>query len=460
MLTADYADQDPASAEPGADRQVTPAAAAHAALQLAMRMGDVLLSAGMSANDVVVFMLRVTHAYGLTGVHVDVTYTSISASAYHDPRQPPITSIRVVRPTIVDYTKVRRLDRLSTRIEAGLPIDEAAAALERIRSAPHPYARWVSMLGNAGVGPAASLLFTTSWKIILITFLTGCFVDVMQRAFERRRVPPFFQQLAAAGLITLVAAGIAYAGERGVGFFVGLDPTLVVVGGIVMLVAGMMIVGAVQDAIDGFYVTASARVFEVFMRTAGIVAGIVIALRLAQQVGAPLSITTELGAFGPLAAQFVGVALIAALFALSSYADAVTILLSAGMALVAWLGYTSVVQLGAGEVLADTAGALLASVLTTLIVRRTHMPGFGLITAALLPLVPGLTLYQGLLQLVGTGPGGGDPTGAATLLRALGIAVGIGAGASLGIFLGRPIVDQLRRITFRSRKRGALESNE
>lgn len=461
MLTADHADRDPspvapdggaASAEHGAGAGPSDTTA-HAVLRLAMRIGDELLSAGMSANDVVVFMLRVTNAYGLPGVHVDVTYTSISASHHPGPGLSPVTSIRVVRPTVVDYTKVRRLDRFGADVEAGLPIDEATAALERIRSAPHPYPRFMSILGHAGVAPAASLLFTTSWKIILVTFLTGGLVDLMLTAFNRRRVPPFFQQLAAAGLITLVAAGIAAAGARGVTFFVGLDPTLVVVGGIVMLVAGMMIVGAVQDAIDQFYVTASARVFEVFMRTAGIVAGIVIALRLAQNMGAPLSISADPVAFGPLGAQFVGVALIAALFALAAYADAVTIVLAAAMGLVAWLGFTSVLRIGGGDVPADAVGALLAAVLTTLIVRRTHVPGFGLISAALLPLVPGLALYQGLLQLVGTGSGTGNPgAGAATLLHALGVAVGIGAGASLGTFLGRPIVDQLRRITFRNRR--------
>jgi hypothetical protein len=39
------------------------------------------------------------------------------------------------------------------------------------------------------------------------------------------------------------------------------------------------------------------------------------------------------------------------------------------------------------------------------------------------------------------------------LLRAAGVALAIGAGASLGTFLGRPIVDQLRRIPFPSRWR-------
>jgi hypothetical protein len=44
---------------------VTPPAAA---LNLAMQVGDCLLSAGMSANDVVVAMLGITDAYGPTGV--------------------------------------------------------------------------------------------------------------------------------------------------------------------------------------------------------------------------------------------------------------------------------------------------------------------------------------------------------------------------------------------------------
>jgi len=139
----------------------------------------------------------------------------------------------------------------------GLPIGEAARALDRIEEAPRRYPRWVPMIGNAGVSAGVSLLFTTSWKIILATFFTGLIVDRLLAALEHWRVPPFFQQFAGAGFITLIAAGITEATAQGVGFFVGVGPTLVVVGGIVMLVAGMTIVGAAQDAIDEFYLTAS-----------------------------------------------------------------------------------------------------------------------------------------------------------------------------------------------------------
>lgn len=442
------ADAHPAVAE------TRPPVDAHTVLDLAMRVGDALLTAGMSANDVVVLMLRITRAYGLRRVHVDVTYTAISASYYPTPGGAPTTSIRVVQADVVDYTRVRRLDRLRFEIEGGLGLDEAVAAFERISAAPQPYPRFVSTLGNAAVGPAVSLLFTTSWKVMLITFLTNLALDRILTGLDRRRVPPFFQNFAAAGLVTGVAAGITYAGSHGVAFFAGVDPTLVVVGGIILLVAGMMIVGAVQDAIDEFYVTASARVLEVVLRTAGIVAGIAVALRVAQQVGAPLTISAEPVALGPIGYTVAGAALIAAFFALWAYADAITIVLAAVMALLGWLTYTTMRELNAGDILANATGALVAALVTTLLVRRTSVPGFGLISAALLPLVPGLALYNGLLQLVGPSPDTADAAaGGSTLLLAFGVALGIGAGASLGTYLGRPIAEQLRRIPF-PRRRG------
>jgi uncharacterized membrane protein YjjB (DUF3815 family) len=148
------------------------------------------------------------------------------------------------------------------------------------------------------------------------------------------------------------------------------------------------------------------------------------------------------------------VALIAAFYAVWAYADAVTILLAAAMSALGWLTFTAAVRAGAGVLLADAAGALVAALITTLLVRRTSVPGFGLISAALLPLVPGLALYNGLLQLIGPSTAQADPAGgASTLLLALGVALAIGAGASLGTFLGRPIVEQLRRIPFPTRRR-------
>jgi uncharacterized membrane protein YjjP (DUF1212 family) len=428
------------SGSPGQIGDPTPAAGA---LDLAMQIAGSLLAAGMSANDVALVALGITRTYGLRRVHVDVTYTSISASYYPALGVPPITCVRIVQPGVTDYGQVRALDRLSIEIGRGLPLREAAANFQNVRAARRRYPWWVSMLGNAGVGVGSVLLFSTSWQILLITLVSGCLLDRLLAGLERVRVPPFFSQCAGAAMMTLIAVGTTAAGRSGVKVLSGVDPTLIVVGGIVMLLVGMTIVGAMQDAIDQFYVTASARLLEVTLQTAGIVVGIVAVLQLVPRLGAPVMISPNPVGLGPLSAQFLGAGLICASFAVWAYADLATIALTVAIGLLGWAGYSATATLGVSEVPASAAGAFAA----TLVIRRSSIPSFALISAALLPLVPGLSLYNGLLQLVGTVPGRGDPAaGAATLFVAVSVALGIAAGATLGTYLGRPIANQLRRI--------------
>ena len=53
-----------------------------------------------------------------------------------------------------------------------------------------------------------------------------------------------------------------------------VDPSLVVTANIVMLLAGIGFMGALQDALSGFYVTGGARLTEALLATAGIIAGV------------------------------------------------------------------------------------------------------------------------------------------------------------------------------------------
>jgi uncharacterized membrane protein YjjP (DUF1212 family) len=423
------------------------AAQARKALELALRVGDVLLTAGMSANDVVVEMLRITEAYGLKRVHIDLTFTSITVTYYAAPTTVPMTLVRTVQPDVLDFTKVRRVQSLVEAIHAGLPLEDAINSLERIRDAPHPYSEWVASAGNASIAPGVTLLFTVSWQILVIAFITGFAVDRLLAWASARRLPPFFSQFAGAAFITLVATGVYALGAHGADILLSVDPTLIVVGGIILLVAGMTAVGAMQDAIDQFYVTASARFLEVAMMTGGIVLGIVAGLQVGVALGHPIAVSTEPLILGPVVGQFVGATVISAAFALSAYAGFETVVLAGLMGALGWAGYFGMVTLGFREVPANAAGALLAAFVATIVARRSRTPGFGLIAAAILPLVPGLSLFTGLLQAVGTlGQPGDLAASGITLLQALGVAVGIAAGATLGTYLGRPVKEQLRRI--------------
>jgi uncharacterized membrane protein YjjP (DUF1212 family) len=416
-------------------------------LDLAMSIGERLLVSGMSANDVVVQMLRVTRAYGLSSVHIDLTYTSIGVTHHRGPTRRPLSMVRIVQPVVVDYSKAREISRLLTRIEAGLGIDEARAAYDEIFWAPPPYPRWISLLGSGGIAAGVSLTFSTSWLLALIGFAAATGAESLLRWLHSHRVPPFFAQAAVAGGITMVAAGVHQLGRRGVPLFEDMDPTLIVVGGIVMLLAGVMIVGAVQDAIDQFYVTASARLLEVAMRTAGIVAGILVAVRVLDVWDVSFRVVNTPGSSGPLWAQFVGAGLISLSFAVYCFADVATAVLTAAVGLIGYGAYAALVDAGTSEIVSNTTAALAVGGLATLLVRGTDAPGFGMESGALLPLVPGLALLNGLLEMTG-----GDPAnpaivaGGRSLFLALLVALGIAAGATLGTYLGRPVNDQLRRL--------------
>jgi len=416
-------------------------------LGLTMRVGDHLLASGMSANDVVVQMLRITRAYGITGVHVDLTYTSITVTHYRGSAKAPLTVTRVVQPLIVDYTKVRDLDRLLVRIEHGLGINEATTAYETISLARPPYPAWVAGLGSGGIAAGASLTFSTSPVLVSLSFLAAVLMERLLGVLNRRRVPPFFSQALVSGTMTMFAAGVAQLGVLGFAPFEDIDPTLIVVGGIVMLLAGVMIVGAVQDAIDQFYVTASARMLEVVMRTAGIVAGILVALDALDSWGVGFEIVNTSVSTAPLWTQYAGAGVIALSFAVYSYADLGTIALTMSVALVGWSVYVALAESGSSELASNTAGALAVGFLATLIVRSTNAPGFGMETGGLLPLVPGLALLNGLLRMVGQGSD--NPAivaGGRSLFAGVLVALGIAAGATLGTYLGRPVTDQVRRL--------------
>ncbi len=424
-----------------------PASREGVALELAMRIGDMFMVAGMSANDATVYILKICNAYGLERVHVDVTFTSITASYYPGQGLPPISSVRVVRPSTIDLSRISDLERLVVRIQQGLDLDKAVRSFDLVRAKPHPYPGWIAALGSGGIGWSISLLFSTDWRVILLAFLSGLLLGRLLKGLDQLGVPPFFRQFSGTFVMVFITATVSALGRWGVPFFGGLDPTMIAVGGIFQMVAGAVIVAAAQDAIDSFHVTATARILEVVMLTSGIVVGLIAGLSFTGALGMWVYIAPEPLRLGPLWAQFLGAGLVAALSVMGNYADRKTFLLAGLTGCIGWAGFTIGSELSLNGIAANAVGALALSLVATLLVRRSAIPGFALVSSGMLALVPGLALYNGMTQLVGTHFTPADTDlGLQMLGRALAIALAISAGATLGTFLGRPLSDQLRRI--------------
>ena len=408
--------------------------AAHSALELALRLGESMLAVGVGAGDVTATMLRVAAAYRLTSCQVDVTYTSLTVS-WNRPGGVPLTGMRIVRARTTDYTRLHAVTALARDINDGLvDVEEAHRRLDRIVSRPHPYRRAVVTLALAGMAAAVGFLLGGGWRVAVVAALTTAVIDRMMRSLNRWRLPYFFQQAAGGALVTIVAVMLVVLGT-------GVRTSLVVGAGLVVLLAGLSLVGAAEDAISGFHLTAAARAFEVMTLTGGIVVGIAAVLDLARRFEVPLAVADPVALAVPLPVQLAAAVAVASCFAASSYAGfrhAVVAGLAGGLSLAAfWLAR----DLGTGPAAASAAAAAVVGFCGEGLTERLRLPPLLIAVSGIIPLLPGLTIYRGLFALILESD---VAAGLGHLTTAVMIGMALAAGVTLGEFLASRVREQDR----------------
>ncbi|WP_448612592.1 threonine/serine ThrE exporter family protein [Modestobacter sp. URMC 112] len=416
---------------------------AHAALGLALRIGESMLAIGASAADVTATVLRVAAAYGLTSCQVDVTFTSLLVS-YTRENAVPLTAMRTVRPRGMDYTRLQGMTDLARAVEAGgLDIEEAHRRLDRVVSAPHTYRRAVHALGWSGVAGSMGILLGGGWLVALIAALTTATIEQSMRVLDRRGLPLFYQQVVGASIATGVAVLLVV-------WDVDVRSSLVVAAGIVVLLAGLSLVGAAEDAISGFPVTAAARAFEVVTLTAGIVVGIAGVLDLVQRAQVPLDVVPESPSAAPFVVGLLASAGIAGFWALASEARPRATGLAALAGALAWTTFWAASWLGSGPAVASGIAAVAIGFCGELLTERLRIPPMLVAVCGIVPLLPGLTIYQGLFAIVVDADIQG---GLSALVGAGAIGLALAAGVTLGEYLGRPVRGGRDHFDRRARRR-------
>jgi uncharacterized membrane protein YjjP (DUF1212 family) len=416
---------------------------AHAALGLALRIGASMLAVGASAADVTATVLRVAAGYGLAHCQVDVTFTSITVS-YDREDAVPLTAMRTVRTSRTDYTRLQGITDLARAVAGGaLDVEEAHRRLDAVVSAPSTYRRTVSALGWAGVAGSVGFLLGGGWLEALIAALTTALIEQVLRVLNRRSLPSFFQQAAGAALATGVAVLL-------LAWDVDVRTSLVVAAGIVVLLAGLSLVGAAQDAISGFPVTAAARAFEVVTLTAGIVVGIAGVLDVASRAGIPMDVVDAAPSTVPFAVGLAASTGIAGGWALACHARPRAVVLAAVAGALAWTTYWAAGGLGAGPALASGVAAVVLGFCGELLTDRLRIPPQLVAVCGIVPLLPGLAIYRGLFAIVVEADIEG---GLAALVGAAAIGLALAAGVTLGEYLGRPVSARRDRYDERVRRR-------
>lgn len=397
----------------------------HAVFDLAMRIGEGMLTNGAAASEVTATVLRIISSSGIRNVSVTVTFDEVSISYLPDPEAAPFTRIRAAGARIQDFTKLEAFEQIAEDyVKGAATLEESTARIALVPSAAPSYPSWLVAAALALMGGAAAYGLGAGILVTLAATATAAFLAVQTESLVRRRIPLFYVQ-AAGGFVAAAAAIAVHL----------IDParssSIVVVACLIILLAGLTSIGAMQDAITGWYVTASARMVETIMLTVGLIVGVRGGLLAADLLGADLSVSAPMSvSLSSVPVVLVSGALMGLGYAISVQTPPRSLAWCAVIAAVSALGANLLTDTGIERVWAVGATSLAAGVIAVLMAQQVRAPALTFVMAGVIPLVPGSRIYAGLL-LIGT-----DLTaGAAKLFEAGEVAVALAAGAVLGQLL-------------------------
>lgn len=407
----------------------------HAVFDLAMRIGEGLLTNGAAASEVTATVLRVTGSSGLRNVSVQVTFDEVTISYLHDDVSTPFTRVRSARTRVQDVARLAAYEDITHGYITGeLSLEEARQRAAAVPRQKPTYGLGLFVAGFAVLGGGAALSLGAGTLIVVAATLASGFLIFAGEMMGRRQIPPFYAQ-ALGGLVGVLTAML-------VGF---IDPTvnssIVVVACIIVQLAGLTSIGAVQDAVTGWYLTAAGRILETLMLTVGLVVGVrggllladLIAVDIAVSATMPVSLITVLVMTVAGAAMGLGYGISAQV---PPRVLAWIALVAAGSGTLAHL----LTSLALGRVWAVAISAFLAGLVAVVLQDTLRMPALAFVMGGVVPLVPGSLIFRGLLGL-----GEDVSAGAYSLFSAAEIAIAIAAGAVLGQLLASRILGRIRR---------------
>jgi uncharacterized membrane protein YjjP (DUF1212 family) len=420
---------------------VTDARETYKILDLALRIGEILLSSGAGAADVTATMLGITHHLGLRNADMDVTFTLLRMSYQVDPEEMPVLLTRNITQRDIDYDDLTRTHELVIDIlEDRVDVNQARARVARLNSTGHWLPRWSVVAGSGVVGGGVALILGGGVLVTLVAALAGVLITMTMRTLNRQRWPMFYQQIAGGMVATVVALLVAALSDQ---LDQPVDTSQVITANIVLLLSGIGFMGAIQDALSGFYLTAGARIIEAMLATAGLIAGVSAGLSLAGPLGVSLIGVSPGGGgdFADVPLVLLGAIVSACAFAFTCYAPLRSLPAIGMSTLLGHIAFVSVQDPGQTMPWAAACAAVVIGLVSYTIAGRVGVPPLVVVVPALVPMLPGLLIYRGLSLMAD-----GNTAGILQLSAAAATTIALAAGVILGEYIAQPVKRNVRRL--------------
>lgn len=408
------------------------------ALSFVLDLGEALFRYGAGALEVETSIIAASAAFGMKNTDADITNQSIILNWAPDGKV-PYSRVRVVRSWSANFRALAEVHSLVTDIAAGrYTRAEAQRALAEITSEPKPYPRWaVSVAGAVFAGLFASFTGAPPLDAVL-GFAAALVVLVVTRRLTLGRVPEIFALATGGMLATFVALCALTLGAD-------ITPSMVVAGGLMILLPSVRIVSALQDAINAFPITAAGRLVSSLVAFAGMTGGIMVAIVLADRVGAPQVEVAE--GITPIYHPVILACLVfltAVTAAVVQQAPYRLLLPTGAIAACGFVGFYTGEVLGFGDWFTPLLGAIVIGALARVTALWLGAPQLVIAVPAMMFMLPGLIMFRGMYQIAISDAAGMRSSGLYLLFDALIIITAIAAGIVLGDVMMRPLTKRLR----------------
>ena len=434
------------------------------AMDLALRIGELMLRCGAAAAKVETSIVALGASAGLQRLDVDITLQSLLMQCVLSDGT-TITRLRVVQSSRQDFARLDAIHRLVDEVATeGWDPASVRKRLRVIQTHRRNYPDWMVLVSTGIFAAAVTFMLGAGLLATFITMLSGMAVHRTTRFFGDHGYPEFYQNAFGAFLATLIAWLVYVVGVQTPVPLSGADFAYMVAGGIVVLLPGRATAAAVEDVISGYQVTGAGRILAVFLNTAGLTIG----------VGAALSVT--FAAVGWLDGRFVSpeildlrsfasptVPAVVGAFFLGTFAS---VTLQSRRRLLVPIGLLCVLAVLISRVLTDVAGlgitiasgaaAVVLGVLGRLLASRLGSLPMTIIIPASFGLLPGLAIFRGLYEMAASHPSLAElsvQSGITTLLGAFATLLAIATGTMLGEIAVGPAGHRLSRARWDKRRR-------
>ncbi|MCW2276740.1 threonine/serine ThrE exporter family protein [Heliophilum fasciatum] len=358
-------------------------------VDLVVKAGQLLLSAGAEIYRVEETILRMGQAVGLKDINAYCTPTGMIFS-YYDENGKSWTVVRRITRRAFNVKHIAGINQLSRQFAAGdITVQEAIEKLRRLEEQPRQYVLAANIGAVASSTALLSLLNGGNGLDLLAAFVVGVLVFGVIGQLPVVAQVPFFREL----VIGSVSAALAIAGQS----LMPYHAAPVITGVVLVALPGANLTNSIRDIVAGDLIAGATRALESVALSGALFGG----------VGAVLALTGYLhtlpewtgagtgnGALDVALAFFAG-----ALFNLHQQGPPSSIAAAGCAALLARTVHFSAISNGAPVALALFLGAMTAAAASEWLARWLRLPVTAFVISGFVPLLPGLWFYHALLAV-------------------------------------------------------------